>query len=102
MDIELLDIAIAHDEKRNVSLRAFRETCGEITDFEEEAKRARADAAAAQKSLTELTQQVAAAQTAIDKLKSEREALEQQIAVLKVQHDELTVGISRIKAMLAA
>jgi hypothetical protein len=68
MKIDLLNTALGHIEKQYASLRAFRDLCGEIVDFQEEAKRARLEATAAQKSLTDLQAQVTGAQTQLDKL----------------------------------
>jgi hypothetical protein len=54
MNIDLLDAALGNTERLFGSLRAFRQLCGDITDFQQEAQRAKADAEEAKRSLPSL------------------------------------------------
>jgi chromosome segregation ATPase len=100
VNIDLLDAALGNAERLFASLSAFRKLCGEITDFQEEAKRARADAEAARKSLGDLQAQVMIAQTQLDKLQAERKAAEEKVGALAAEHTGLTDAINQIKLML--
>jgi|SRR6516165_9031888 chromosome segregation ATPase len=95
--LEVLDLALGNVEKLWAGLRAHRQLCGAISDFEEEAKRAKADAEAAKRSLADLQTQVMAAQSELDKLQSEREAAKQQVQELAAEHTQLTSAIIAIK-----
>jgi chromosome segregation ATPase len=97
--LEVLDLALGNVEKLWAGLRAHRQLCGDISDFEEEAKRAKLDAEAAKRSLADLQTQVMTAQTELDKLQSEREAAKQQLSELAAEHAELSNGVSRIRAL---
>jgi chromosome segregation ATPase len=83
-------------------LQAFRTLCAEISDWQQECARAKAAAAAAQKSLAEINQQVAAATSQLDKLKAERAVVEEKVRELRSVHSELSNDIARIKQMVAA
>jgi uncharacterized protein (DUF3084 family) len=100
MNIDLLDAALGNTERLFGSLRAFRGLCGDIVDFEEEAKRAKAEAVAAQKSLADLLAKVTVAQTALDKLSAQREQTEAQVSALRNEHAALTDAINQIKRKL--
>src|SRR5215470_13314182 len=95
--LEVLDLALLNVEKLWAGLRAHRQICGAISDFEEEAKRAKADAEAAKRSLADLQTQVMAAQTELDKLRSEHEQTEMQLSALRSERSELTAAINQIK-----
>jgi peptidoglycan hydrolase CwlO-like protein len=97
MNIDLLDAALGNTERLFGSLRAFRGLCGEIVDFEEEAKRAKADAEVAQKSLADLQSKVTVAQADLDKLQAQREQTEAQCNALRSEQAALTDAINQIK-----
>ena len=97
MNIDLLDAALGNAERLYASLRAFRGLCGEIADFEEEAKRAKAEAVAAQKSLADLLAKVTVAQAQLDKLQMERAAAEERLQALAAEHTALTQAIAAIR-----
>jgi chromosome segregation ATPase len=98
--LEVLDLALLNIEKLWAGLRAHRQLCGDISNFEEQATKARADAEAAKRSLADLQTQVMAAQTELDKLRSERAAVEEQVAALRSERAELDSAIARIRALL--
>jgi chromosome segregation ATPase len=97
MNIDLLDAALGNTERLFASLSAFRKLCGEINDFEDEAKRAKADAEAAQKSLADLLAKVTVAQADLDKLRADRAAAEERIQALAAEHTALTQAIAAIR-----
>ena len=102
MNVDLLDAALGNAERVYASLSAFRKLCGEITDFQEEAQRAKADAAAARKSLADLQAQVMVAQAELDKVQAERKAAEEKVGALSAEHIQLTNAITALKNMLRA
>jgi hypothetical protein len=71
MNIDLLDAALGNAERLYASLSAFRKLVGEITDFQEEAQRAKADATEAKRALAKLNAEVAAAQDELLKIQRE-------------------------------
>jgi|SRR6516164_8478942 chromosome segregation ATPase len=99
MNIDLLDAALGNAERLYASLFSFRKLVAEISDFQEEAARAKAEAAAAQKSLADLQAQVMAAQSELDKLQSKREAAKQQLSELAAEHSQLSGDVNRIRAL---
>jgi chromosome segregation ATPase len=100
MHADILDLALGNAEKLYASLRAFRELCAEISDFEEEAKRAKADAQSAHVALTKLRDELALAQSALDKAQRERDETEREMAELRAEHTELTNDINRIRKLV--
>jgi chromosome segregation ATPase len=100
MNIDLLDAALGNTEKLYASLRAFRDLCGEISDFQQEAQRAKADAEEAKRSLAKLNAEVAAAQTTLDELRAERAAAEERVQALAAEHTQLTASVNSIRALL--
>jgi len=101
-DMEILDAGLAAAEKLYLSLRTFKQIVGEIVSLDDEAQRAKADAATAQKSLADLQFKVTVAQTELDKLNSERDAAKHQISELAAQHTQLTNAITEIRNKLRA
>jgi uncharacterized protein (DUF3084 family) len=99
-DMDILDAGLAAAEKLCLSLRTFKQIVGDIVSLDDEAQRAKADAVAAQKSLADITQQVAVAQTALENLRGEREQTEKQVAALRSERTELDGAIARIRALL--
>jgi SMC interacting uncharacterized protein involved in chromosome segregation len=100
MKIDLLDAALSNAERLYASVSAFRKLCGDISDFQDEAKRAKADAAAAQKSLSELQSKVTIAQAELDKLQSERDEAEKQTTALRAEHTDLMNAMTAIRNLL--
>jgi uncharacterized protein (DUF3084 family) len=97
-DLEILDAGLAAAEKLYLSLRTFKQIVGEIVSLDDEAKRARAEAAEAQRHLSELQAQVTVAQTQLDKLQAQREQTEKRVQSLADEHNSLTAALNAIKS----
>jgi chromosome segregation ATPase len=102
MNTDILDLALGNAEKLYTALRAFRDLCRDISDFEEEAKRVKADAAQAKRELGKLNAEVSAAQATLDKAQLEREKTEQRVRELAAEHAQMMADINRIREMVAA
>ena len=102
MNVDVLDLALGNAEKLYASLRAFHQLCGEISDWQAEAKRAKAEAAQAKRELGKLNAELSLAQSALDKAQSECAQTEKRVSEIRTEHTMLTNDINRIRRMVEA
>ena len=99
-DMEILDAGLVAAEKLYMSLRAHKQIVGDIVSLDDEAKRAKAEATEAKRSLAKLNAEVAAAQDELLKAQQECAAAKQQVQELAAEHTQLTNSVNSICALL--